>query len=325
LDPSVIVMAENTANLTNQRFLNCIDRTIEGLSEKDKDFEPDFLLQIGGAIVSKKIKNLLRTWKVKSHWRVSYDFPEMDTFRILNTHLAVSPSVLIKQLVENGGQGDELFYSRWKQRDFLHQEAATRILSSVPFSDLKAFETVLDFVPDFSHLHLANSSVVRYSQLFDPIQTINYHSNRGTSGIDGSLSTAVGASIATRDAMHVCITGDISFLYDSNALWNKFLKNNLRIVVINNGGGGIFKIIPGPSTTNQKNEFFFAENESVDLKKLTESFGLTYTKVQSVVELEEELTRFFDYFETESPKLMEIDTRQCPNDELLKKYFKNLV
>jgi 2-succinyl-5-enolpyruvyl-6-hydroxy-3-cyclohexene-1-carboxylate synthase len=105
---------------------------------------------------------------------------------------------------------------------------------------------------------MANSSVVRYCQLFDPIQNVRFESNRGTSGIDGSTSTAVGAAIANPNEQFYLITGDISFLYDSNALWISEFPKNLRILVINNQGGGIFKIIPGPSNSDQRDRYFEA-------------------------------------------------------------------
>ena len=122
------------------------------------------------------------------------------------------------------------------------------------------FETVLDYLPEMSHLHMANSSGVRYCQLFDPIPSINYWSNRGTSGIDGSTSTTCGAAFVKKEDWNTLITGDISFFYDSNALWNNHLTPNVRIFMINNSGGGIFKIIPGPASTEQLNKYFVARN-----------------------------------------------------------------
>ena len=118
----------------------------------------------------------------------------------------------------------ESFGPIWKTIDFNRQDKTRTFCESAPFSDLKVFHLLLDFLPDSSSLHLGNSSIVRYAQLFDPLYNVTYQANRGTSGIDGSMSTAVGAAYAETDAWHVHITGDVSFFYDSNALWNILIE-----------------------------------------------------------------------------------------------------
>src|SRR5690554_8127124 len=87
-----------------------------------------------------------------------------------------------------------------------------------------------------SDLHLSNSSVIRYAQLFDPIKSVSYFCNRGTSGIDGSTSTAIGNAIVGENKLHTFITGDISFFYDSNAFWNHHVPSNFRVFLINKIG-----------------------------------------------------------------------------------------
>ena len=188
LDPSVVILVENTSNLVNREFIHCVDRTIEGLNESDIQFCPEILLTFGGAIVSKKIKALFQNWPITQHWNVGFDFPEMDTYRKLSTHVSISPVKFCKNLNQSRRNEMDDFSRVWKQRNYSHFDIANVFLSDLPYCDLSAFQLILDCIPDNSQIHLGNSSVIRYTQLFDPVQSMTYHSNRGTSGIDGSLA-----------------------------------------------------------------------------------------------------------------------------------------
>ena len=141
---------------------------------------------------------------------------------------------------------DSSFSDCWKCRDAEVSEIHSDYLKNIEWSDLKVFEQILHAIPEGGNLQLANSSVVRYAQLFKTSAALTYNSNRGTSGIDGCTSTAAGAALVNGKTTTL-ITGDISFFYDSNALWNKYLQPNFKIILINNGGGGIFRFISGPS------------------------------------------------------------------------------
>ena len=127
--------------------------------------------------------------------------------------------------------------------------------AQMPWSDFKVFELVFQNLPDHIVLQLGNSSTIRYAQLFQMNATHTVFSNRGTSGIDGSTSTAIGAAMAIEQPV-VFITGDLSFFYDSNALWNNYIPKNFKIILINNSGGGIFRILPGHKDTVEFDTFF---------------------------------------------------------------------
>ena len=163
---------------------------------------------------------------------------------------------------------------------------------------------------------MGNSSVIRYSQLFDVNPTLDIFCNRGASGIDGSTATALGAAHVV-EQQTVFITGDISFFYDSNALWNNFIRKDFRIIIINNGGGGIFKVIPGPSDTNVLD--YFETPHNLTARQLSEMFGIKYYKAKNEIELKSELKSFYQ-LEKES-KLLEIFTPNTINDKVLKRYF----
>jgi 2-succinyl-5-enolpyruvyl-6-hydroxy-3-cyclohexene-1-carboxylate synthase len=170
---------------------------------------------------------------------------------------------------------------------------------------------------------LANSSVVRYAQLFDPLSSVKYNSNRGTSGIDGSTSTAAGAASVASEDWHVLITGDISFFYDSNALWNQHLTPNLRIFMINNDGGGIFKIIPGPNSTQQYESYFVAKHHH-SAEHICKAFDIDYYAATEKENLLNQMEDFYTHDETGRPKLMEIFTPSDLNPRVLAAFFEGL-
>jgi 2-succinyl-5-enolpyruvyl-6-hydroxy-3-cyclohexene-1-carboxylate synthase len=321
-DSSAVVLVENTSNLVDQKFIHCIDRALNAISDDEQlDFVPELLISIGGAVVSKKIKAFIRKNKPKYHWKVGFEFPYMDTYQCLTHTIQTEAALFFKEINDlNYDRSTSNFGSKWKQKDFLSQDKMGSFFAKVPFSDIKVFETILDYLPEEANLHMANSSVVRYCQLFDPIRSVKYFSNRGTSGIDGSTSTACGAALIDSQHLHVLITGDVSFLYDSNALWNEYLGANLRIILINNAGGGIFRIIPGPATSDQREKYFEAKHQH-DAKQICAAFNVEYISAGSTEEIESSMADFYSYVEGGRPKLLEIRTPDNENHIRLEEFF----
>ena len=153
--------------------------------------------------------------------------------------------------------------------------------------------------------------------MFTLDKTLEVYCNRGTSGIDGSTSTAIGAAFCSKKQV-TFITGDLSFFYDANALWNRNIPKNFRIVLVNNSGGGIFKIIPGPSTTNAGD--YFVTPHCLTAEHLCKMHGFEYQKSYSTETVAKEFATFYD--ESDQPKILEIFTPSAENDKVLKDYFK---
>jgi 2-succinyl-5-enolpyruvyl-6-hydroxy-3-cyclohexene-1-carboxylate synthase len=323
--PDVAVLVENTSNLYSDKFSHCIDRSLNSIKEEEMaSFIPDLVIKIGGPIVSKKIKALFRRHKPKFLWNLGKENKYMDTFMSLTHVINTDPSQFLAHLNEKTEIGKESYGPLWKQIDYLVKDHQVGVLRNMPFCDLTAFYTILDFIPEDSILQMANSSVVRYCQLIDPVKTVQYFSNRGTSGIDGSTSTAVGCAHVKRDKWINFITGDISFFYDSNAFWNNYLHSNLVVFLINNSGGSIFKIIDGPKSTSSLEKHFEASPKHAHAEHIAKAFDLKYFEINNLEELEKSMEEIYTYEENGRPKIIEIKTGDIENEKYLKDYFQEI-
>ena len=321
---SVIVLNENIANVHSDKFINNIDQAIFSLNDNElRELQPEILITTGRNLISKKIKKFLRKYKPREHWHVEKTALPPDTFEAMTQHFDTSPEMFFSQflfLIYDQMKTESGYQDKWLSLKKQKKEKHRKFLSQTGFSDLKVFELLSQQIPGDYMLQWGNSTTVRYAQLFD-FQKNNIHfSNRGTSGIDGSTSTASGAAYASERPV-LAVTGDISFLYDSNALWNKHIPKNFKIIVINNGGGDIFNFIPGPAQT-QALEDFFVTRHRLKAQKLAEMYGFGYQKIDNLEDLESFLPVFFST--NDRAHILEIDTRKINNAEILKKYFENL-
>ena len=323
-DDSVSVLTETTANVFSEKFNPCIDRLISTIKkEEEKDFRPEVLITIGGAIVSKKIKILLQRMQPTEHWHIDAAGIEMDTYQSLTHTIPIDPNRFFQQLIDgiDFSKKEKSFQEVWNTRNELTRNNHQAFLTKMPYSDFKAFEIILKNIPSGSVFQMGNSSTIRYVQLFDQRSDLEYFSNRGTSGIDGSTSTAVGAALASEKPTTL-VCGDLSFFYDVNGLWNKYLPSNLRIIIINNSGGGIFRIIPGPSTSDELDEFFEVTQERT-AEPFAKMYGLDYQQASSVEELENVLLEF--YKEKNKAGILEVFTPRTENEKVLKAWFDLLM
>ncbi|MBQ0788098.1 MAG: 2-succinyl-5-enolpyruvyl-6-hydroxy-3-cyclohexene-1-carboxylate synthase [Oceanihabitans sp.] len=320
-DESVVVFTETTSNIHHRHFFNSIDKIIAPLNEEEfKALQPDILVTFGGLIVSKKIKAFLRKYKPKQHWHIGTEKAN-DTFFCLEQHIKTTPNQFFTQFfheVTHLTKSDYQAYWTTIKKD--RKKKHTAYFEDVAFSDLKAFKSIFKSIPEHTVLQLSNSSTIRYAQLFPINKTLEVFCNRGTSGIDGSTSTAVGCAVANTKQT-VFITGDLSFFYDSNALWNNYIPTHFRIIVINNEGGGIFRILPGDKNSENFDTFFETKHQ-LSAKHLSEMYGFTYESATSQEALKVALSSF--YLETGRPKILEVFTPRTVNDTTLLNYFKAL-
>lgn len=322
-DPSVVILTETTSNIFDESFINNIDRFIMSISkEEENHYKPDILLTIGSHVVSKKIKSLLRKWNPIEHWDVDESDKITDTYKSLTKHIKSDVKSFIIKLTSKRKISESDYAEIYRQKETFVKKRHEKYLSDAEWSDLKAYKIICEKLPEKLNVHMANSTAVRYVQLMQSHEDIVYNSNRGVAGIDGCTSTAAGAALIN-DKLTVLFTGDVAFLYDSNALWNKYLSKKFRIIVFNNEGGNIFRYIPGPSDTEQL-EDFFESHHTYKAEFIAKAFNVNYYSAQNENELKEKLSDFFTIQENNRPALLEIFTPRLKNMEILKSYFQNL-
>ncbi|WP_299114220.1 2-succinyl-5-enolpyruvyl-6-hydroxy-3-cyclohexene-1-carboxylic-acid synthase [uncultured Winogradskyella sp.] len=317
-DDSVIIMTETTSNLHHKDIFPSIDKLIAPLDEEGfKMLQPDVLLTLGGLIVSKKVKRFLRGYKPKYHWHID-EYNANDTFFILDRHIKLRPNTFFDVFLSGvNGNLKSKYKTYWLSIRQKRRDKHDKYLETISFSDFIVFDKLLKSIPDNSQLQVGNSSAIRYTQLFQLKNSVTVFCNRGTSGIDGSTSTAIGAALASEERV-TFITGDLSFFYDSNALWNNYISNNFRIIVINNSGGGIFRILPGHKNTENFDTFFETKHH-LNASNLSKMYGFEYIAVDEELALTNTLKTFYEV--SNQPKLLEIFTPSQINDEILISYF----
>lgn len=316
--PQFIVLTEATSNLDHDAFITCIDRALEGVTaSNENDLKPDVLITFGGAIVSKRIKGLLRKWKPAQHWQIDAEHRYHDTYQSLTHDIAVDPHIFLAQM-EGQVKGNESLYGEaWRMLDARMRERHDEILKKAPFTDLTVFGTLLNSIPEGSDIHLANSTAARYAQLFDRERRQRFFSNRGTSGIDGCTSTAVGAAFATGKPTTL-ITGDVAFCYDGNAFWNNHLSPELKVVVIDNGGGNIFRYIEGPDQDPELLHWFESPHRR-DILAMVKGFGIPCYTAQDEASLKIGIADLYKPHST--PAVLYIKTDAVISPKVLRDYF----
>jgi len=288
-----------------------------------EDLSPDILITCGKSILSKNFKNFLRKNKPKYHYHIQEIEELIDPFQSLTHQVNVSQEYffdeLSNRLTNITIDANRInYYNSWNE---IYQSGMDRVeafIENLHFSEFKSVDYVLKNIPDNSIVHLANSMVVRYANILGlpRNKNIEIFSNRGTSGIDGSFSSAVGNALVS-DSLVTLLIGDLSFFYDRNAVWNNLKLNNLRIVLFNNRGGNIFKIIDGPANLPEV-KIFFETEQNYNAQHLCEEANINYYLVNDNLSLTRSLDDFFQY--SDRPKLIEIMLNGDENVEIFKKF-----
>ena len=281
--------------------------------EMQEKMAPELLITYGGHIVSKRLKKFLRNNPPKEHWHVSPDGEIVDLYGSLTTVIEMDPFEFLEKiafLLENKTPQYPLLWENF---------CKTLPQPELPYSEMSAIGALIQALPQQCALHLANSSAVRYAQLFTVPATVEVCCNRGTSGIEGSLSTAVGYAAAS-DKLNFVVIGDLSFFYDMNALWNGNFGANLRILLLNNGGGEIFHTLPGLEMSGTSHKFITAVHKA-SAKGWAEDRGFLYQKVEDEVQLEEAIQLFTQPEPMTQPVLVEVFTNKNKDARILKDFY----
>ena len=322
--PNVVILTENISNLSVPLVISTIDRVISTIPPEEAEiYAPELLITFGGAIVSRMIKSFIREHTPHSHWHIDKRTTPPDTYKSMTLHIPMDTQTFFDQLQPAEIKANSLpssYAHQWHQREEKAAQTHDNYLKRIPWCDLKAFSILIPTLPTGSCLQLGNSTPIRYAQLFRYTQVDRTDANRGTSGIDGCISTAMGAA-STFDGITTLIVGDNSFLYDSNALWIKNCPPSLRIIVMQNGGGGIFRFLAGPSSLEEIEEYFETPH-NVDIERLAEVHRFKVYRATDATSLETALSEF--YQPGHSPAILVVHTPEKINGEILKGYFQAL-
>lgn len=311
-----------TEHISNQTIpgipMKNFDAVLYAMSQETQEqMTPELLITYGGHIVSKRLKKYLRQHPPKEHWHVSTDGEVMDLYGSLTTVIEMDPFEFLEKIAFLLDNKTPQYPQLWE--NFCKSLSTPELV----YSEMSAIGALIKALPETCALHLANSSTIRYAQLFPIPSTIEVCCNRGTSGIEGSLSTAIGYASAS-EKLNFIVIGDLSFFYDMNALWNGHVGSNVRILLLNNGGGEIFHTLPGLEMSGTSHKFVTAVH-STSARSWAEERGFGYLKAEDEVQLAETMAQFVGTEPSEQPLLLEVFTNKNKDARILKDYYHQLV
>ena len=289
-----------------------LDETVL-LVEDDERYVPDFVLYIGGSIVSKRVKRFLR--KARETWVVNATGEVTDTFMNLTHVVQGDGEVVADQIRVLLEQQPHPFVQKWEQ--LLTKVRQASLAYEPDYSEMAAVKWFERSVGEKERskeacFHYANSSAIRLANIY-----ANHHvwCNRGVNGIDGSLSTAAGFSCVTGDLVF-CVIGDLSFFYDSNALWNQNLKGNFRILLLNNGRGGIFNMLKGLEQSPARDKFVAAEHHT-SAENICRQNDVAYLKATNLAEMQQGIDNLIS-LASDRPIVLEVFTDPSEDERAYK-------
>lgn len=314
-----VVLVEHLSNCISPSFISNFDALLYAIPEEKKtDFVPDLVITVGGHIVSKRLKQFLRGNKPVNHCHITPSGEVVDLFQSLTDLVETDNERFLNDLYNTISADEQKPYSSlWKEAS----EKITEPSSETPFSDIRATGDFLKRLPENSVLHLANSSAVRNAQLYSLDKSVNVFCNRGTNGIESSLPSAIGFA-SVYEGITYLVIGDLSFFYGLNSLWNISHIKNLRILLVNNGGGGIFHLLPGLNKAPSLKQYV-AATHNTGAGEWVRASGMQYLSATSG----EELSKAFETFMNETIQesmVLEVITDMEISKAVFKDYYHKL-
>ncbi len=310
-----VVLHEQLADLPHPTHFEEIIRQTETSPALQSSFFPDFIIYIGGTLVSKPLKKMLR----KAHaptWIVNPDGTLYDTFMNLEGIVECDCPTAFQELAGIAAEALSPQATSYRQLwdealDMADRHNATFIPT---YSQLAAVRCLEE--NNHAATHYANSSAIRLANIFARKYV---YCNRGVNGIDGSLSTAAGFSLHDTSEKTVCVIGDLSFFYDQNALWNRMIGGNLRILLLNNGGGGIFHQLNGVKESAAFQTFIAAEHHA-SAEGICRQNNILYLSANDMPSMQEGISHLLSV-EASRPVLLEVFTTPEQDAAALNAYF----
>lgn len=318
-----VIMAETISNLHLPYKSSSVDSVLSSYDDRILDEHiPDIIISIGGAIVSRKLKEYFRrNSKRIHHWSPGFHHTTVDCFKSLSLRIEVDPFRFLRYManrLKKSGVKDSVndFNNCWRQLRENALNVKQRFIHNSPWSELNAFDIILNSIPQNYNLFLSNGTAIRYAQIIDYKLPHGSYCNRGVSGIDGSISTAIGGAKAYGGPTLI-ITGDLSMAYDISSLSLPNIPETTKIIVIDNQGGGIFRFIPSTSELEEREEYFCA-CPSLPLKQLAEGYGWEYMNVDNETDLKHFIEKFLS---SDHKTILKVNCPPVISSEVLKNYF----
>ena len=284
----------------------------------DESYVPDLVVYIGGSIVSKRLKRFLR--KAKETWVVNATGEVTDTFMNLTRVIQGDAEVVDDQIRFLLEQEPHPFVQKWE--NLLAKVRAHAAAYQPDYSEMaavKCFESHITIHSSLFTIHYANSTAIRLANIFAQHSVF---CNRGVNGIDGSLSTAAGFSVVTEENVF-CVIGDLSFFYDQNAFWNQNLGGNFRILLLNNGKGGIFNLLRGLEQSPARDQFVAAEHHT-SAEGICQQNNVKYLKATNMEELQQGISTLLN-INSSRPVLLEVFTDPAEDELVFRDYYRSLT
>ena len=318
------LIGDITTNLHKNK--NCIglhDMFLPQLSDaQKKELQADLLISWGDNILSKPLKLFLRDYPAHTHWHIGIEDEVADVFQSLDLHIQTKPEHFFKNISFTEHKNHNKNYNKNYQAVWEKHESRARQKSSapLPFGELSVIRSVLSELNHTWHVHLANSMSVRYINVLARNSSIDcFWSNRGTSGIDGCSSTAVGHSLSRKDKKHLLITGDLAFLYDNNAFWHNYDLSNLKILLLNNHAGLIFHVLPSSSAVPENDTYLSTEQKQLG-EEVAKRHKMSYSFVSNKDDFELSLAEFLKC--SGGCSLMEVQSSAQESKKIYQDYIK---
>ena len=285
-DDNSVILSDLTSNQTSD--VHYWDAMLFSAQSKPNGIEflsvlrPDVLITTGTTAISKGLKRFLQFHKPEHHFHISSYYEVGDMFET-NPTIIHPKEIQPVEETENDvdGEREGAYVNAWLNMTREFQDRFSQLEWST-YNEFCVINYVLSKIPKNAILHVSNSMPPRYVSflLNSDINNITVQCNRGTSGIDGSTSTAVGNAMLAKEDVYL-ITGDVAFFYDINALYNESLPQNLKIILLNNGAGGIFEMISGPDKMGEALHYQTTP-QSRTAENIAEHFGLKYNAADTV-------------------------------------------
>ncbi len=321
---NIKVLTETITNVEGNAINTNIDRTISPLSPSElNELTPDIVISFGGALVSRYVKQFLRSFKPLRHISIGYNHTTIDCFKSLTDKIEIAPESFFEQLSENLTSSKIDYAKKWGIIENKTLNSHINYLSNISWSDFKAFDIIINSINQFNekfHLSVSNGTPIRYTQLFDIKNVETFSCNRGVSGIDGCTSTAIGIALA-ENKKTIFISGDMSFSYDIGALGINYIPKNLKIIVINNHGGGIFRFIKTTKDLSQR-EHYFSCQPNLPLRELCEAYNYQYYYAHDENTLKNCIC---DFLSSDMFSILEIETPEEESAIILNNYMNRKI